>query len=68
MEHVAWTEDPVACLTPEYLSVDPDLGSAREVSAMLDPRPSRSGAAAERARSDDGCDHLIDGTLQPEVA
>jgi hypothetical protein len=30
MEHVAWTEDPVACLTPEYLSVDPDLGSARD--------------------------------------
>jgi hypothetical protein len=28
------------------------------VSAMLDPRPSRSGAAAGRAHSDDGCDHL----------
>jgi hypothetical protein len=26
------------------------------VSAMLDPRPSRSAAAAERARADDGCD------------
>jgi hypothetical protein len=38
------------------------------VSAMLDPRPSRSRAAAERARADDGCDHLIDGTLQPKVA
>ena len=38
------------------------------VSAMLDPRPSRSGDAAERAHSDDGCDHLIDGTLQPGVA
>ena len=38
------------------------------VSAMLDPRPSRSGAAAERAHSDDGCDHLIDGTLGPGVA
>jgi hypothetical protein len=38
------------------------------VSAMLDPRPSRSGAAAERARPDEGCDHLIDGTLQPKVA
>ena len=38
------------------------------VSAMLDPRPSRSGAAAERARADDGSDHLIDGTLQPGVA
>ena len=25
---------------------------------MLDPRPSRSGAAAGRAHSDDGCDHL----------
>ena len=37
------------------------------VSAMLDPRPSRSGAAAGRAHSDDGCDHLIDGTLQPGV-
>jgi hypothetical protein len=38
------------------------------VSAMLDPRPSRSAAAAERAHSDDGCDHLIDGTMQPGVA
>jgi hypothetical protein len=38
------------------------------VSAMLDPRPSRSGTAAERAHSDDGCDHLIDGTLGPGVA
>ena len=37
------------------------------VSAMLDPRPSRSGTAAERAHSDDGCDHLIDGTLGPGV-
>jgi hypothetical protein len=37
-------------------------------SVMLDPQPSRSGAAAERARSDDGCDPLIDGTLQPGVA
>jgi hypothetical protein len=34
------------------------------VSAILDPRPSRSGAADERARSDYGCDRLIDGTLQ----
>jgi hypothetical protein len=24
--------------------------------------------AAERAHSDDGCDHLIDGTLPPGVA
>ena len=38
------------------------------VSAMLDPRPFRSGAAAERAHSDDGCDDLIDGTLPPGVA
>jgi hypothetical protein len=38
------------------------------VSAMLDPRSSRSGAAAEPAHSDDGCDHLIDGTLPPGVA
>ena len=38
------------------------------VSAMLDPRPSRSGTATERAHSDDGCDHLIDGTLGPGVA
>ena len=38
------------------------------VSAMLDPRPSRSAAAAERPHSDDGCDHLIDGTMQPGVA
>ena len=38
------------------------------VSAMLDPRPSRSAAAAERAHSDDGCDHLIDGTMQSGVA
>jgi hypothetical protein len=38
------------------------------VSAILDPRPSRSGAADECARADDGCDHLIDGTLQSGVA
>ena len=38
------------------------------VSAILDPRPSRSGGADERARADDGYDHLINGTLQPGVA
>ena len=38
------------------------------VSAILDPRPSHSGAADERARADDRCDHLIDGTLQSGVA
>ena len=38
------------------------------VSAMLDQRSSRSTAAAEPAHSDDGCDHLIDGTLPPGVA
>jgi hypothetical protein len=38
------------------------------VGAILDPRPPRSGAADERARADDGYDHLIDGTLQSGVA
>ena len=37
-------------------------------SAMLDPRPSRSGAAAERARADDGCHHLIGGVLRDGAA
>jgi hypothetical protein len=37
------------------------------VSAILDSRPSRSGTADERARADDGCDHLIDCTLQSGV-
>ena len=36
------------------------------VSAMLDPWSSRSGAAAEPAHSEDGCDHLLDGTLPRE--
>jgi hypothetical protein len=31
-------------------------------------RPSRSEAANDRAGADDGCDHLIDGTLPPGVA
>ena len=38
------------------------------VSVILDPRPSRSGEAAERTRAHDGCDHPIDGTLRPGVA
>jgi hypothetical protein len=38
------------------------------VSAILDPRSSRSRAADESARPDDGCDHLIDGTLQSGIA
>ena len=38
------------------------------VSAILDPRPARSVVADERARAADGCDRLIEGTLQPGVA
>jgi hypothetical protein len=39
------------------------------VSAILDPRWSRTGGAGgERTRAEEGCDHLIDGTLQPGVA
>jgi hypothetical protein len=37
------------------------------VSAMLDPRPSRSGAAAGRAHSDDGCDHLSYARARPHT-
>jgi hypothetical protein len=37
------------------------------VSAMLDPRPSRSGTAAERAHSDDGCDHLSYARARPHT-
>ena len=37
------------------------------VSAMLDPRPSRSGAAAGRAHSDDGCDHLSYARARPRT-
>jgi hypothetical protein len=37
------------------------------VSAVLDPRWTRSEGADERARADDGSDHLIDGTLQSAV-
>ena len=38
------------------------------VSAIFGLRPSRSEAANDRACADDGCDHLIDGTLPPGVA
>ena len=34
---------------------------------MLDPRPSRSGAAAGRAHSDDGCDHLSYARARPHT-
>ena len=37
------------------------------VSAMLDPRPSRSGAATGRAHSDDGCDHLSYARARPHT-
>ena len=37
------------------------------VSAVLDPRPSRSGAAAGRAHSDDGCDHLLYARARPHT-
>ena len=37
------------------------------VSAVLDPRPSRSGAAAGRAHSDDGCDHLSYARARPHT-
>ena len=37
------------------------------VSVMLDPRPSRSAAAAERPHSDDGCDHLSYARARPHT-
>ena len=38
------------------------------VSAILDPRWSRSGGASERTRADDGCHHLIGGVLRDGAA
>src|SRR4051794_24155818 len=45
----------------------PMFSLAAFVSAMLDPRPSRSGAAAGRAHSDDGCDHLSYARARPHT-
>jgi hypothetical protein len=38
------------------------------VSAILDPRWSRTGGAGERTRADDGSDYVVDGILQRRTA
>ena len=38
------------------------------VSAILDPRWTRTGGAGERARSDDGSDYAVDGIPQQRTA
>ena len=38
------------------------------VSAVFDPRWSRSGGASERTRADDGSDYVVDDILQQRTA
>ena len=61
---IALRSDARPCRAPGWLGA---LLLAVFVSAMLDPRPSRSGAAAGRAHSDDGCDHLLYARARPHT-